>query len=168
MRLISEFNFTVKDIGAQKSKATGLRWRLVMEHGGKHVFLTMYSALFLQWGMLPNKVACASVLSHFSRVWRFATPWAVACQAPLSMWILQARILEWAAISSSRRSSDPGIKPTSLASPVLAGDSLPLSHLGNSQYVNTHTYKIWITVLYTWNYHNVVNELYFNSKREMY
>ena len=45
--------------------------------------------------------------------------------------ILQARILEWAAISSSRRSSDPGIEPTSLASPVLAGDSLPLSHLGS-------------------------------------
>ena len=107
MRLISEFNFTVKDIGAQKSKATGLRWRLVMEHGGKHVFLTMYSALFLQWGMLPNKVACASVLSHFSRVWRFATPWAVARQAPLSMWILQARILEWVAIPPSRGSSQP-------------------------------------------------------------
>ena len=34
--------------------------------------------------------------------------------------IFQARILEWAAISYSRESSHPGIKHTSLASPVLA------------------------------------------------
>ena len=34
--------------------------------------------------------------------------------------ILQARILEWVAISSSRASSNPGIGPTSLISPALA------------------------------------------------
>ena len=34
--------------------------------------------------------------------------------------ILQARILEWVAMSSSRESSDPGIKPVSLMSPALA------------------------------------------------
>ena len=38
---------------------------------------------------------CAQSLS---RVRLFVTPWAVACQAPLSMGILQARILEWVAI----------------------------------------------------------------------
>ena len=36
-----------------------------------------------------------------------ATPWMVAHQAPLSMGILQARILEWVAMSSSRVSSQP-------------------------------------------------------------
>ena len=35
--------------------------------------------------------------------------------------ILQARILEWVAISFSRAFSHPGIKPTSLASSALAG-----------------------------------------------
>ena len=35
------------------------------------------------------------------------TPWTVACQAPLSMGILQARILEWVAMPSSRGSSQP-------------------------------------------------------------
>ena len=45
------------------------------------------------------------LLSH---VWLFATPWTVACQvAPLSMGILQVRILEWAAMPSSRESSQP-------------------------------------------------------------
>ena len=34
-------------------------------------------------------------------------PWAVAYQAPLSMGILQAGILEWVAISSPRGSSQP-------------------------------------------------------------
>ena len=47
---------------------------------------------------------CALSLSH---VWIFVTPWAVACQAPLSMGILQARILEWVAIPFSRSSSQP-------------------------------------------------------------
>ena len=42
-----------------------------------------------------------------SRVCFFATPWTIACQAPLSMWILQARILEWVAMPSSRGSSQP-------------------------------------------------------------
>ena len=48
-------------------------------------------------------------------------PMTVACKAPLSMAILQARILEWVAMPSSRRSSNPGIEPKSLKSPALAG-----------------------------------------------
>jgi len=41
-----------------------------------------------------------------ARSWlTLVTPWTVACQAPLSTVILQARILEWAAMPSSRGSS---------------------------------------------------------------
>ena len=58
--------------------------------------------------------------SHFSHVQLFATPWTVTCQAPVHG-ILQARILEWAAISFSRDLPDPGIEPTSLLSLALAG-----------------------------------------------
>ena len=36
-----------------------------------------------------------------------ATPWTVVCQAPLSVGIFQARILEWVSIPSSRGSSQP-------------------------------------------------------------
>ena len=43
----------------------------------------------------------------FSQVWLFVTPWTVARQAPLSMGILLARILEWVAIPISRGSSQP-------------------------------------------------------------
>ena len=42
------------------------------------------------------------VLSRFSHVWLCATLWTVAHQASLSMGILQARILKWVAMPSSR------------------------------------------------------------------
>ena len=42
---------------------------------------------------------------RFSHVQLFVTPWTVACQALLSMGILQARILEWIVMPSSRGSS---------------------------------------------------------------
>ena len=42
-----------------------------------------------------------------SRVWIFVTPWSVAHEAPLSVGILQARILEWVAIPFSRGCFQP-------------------------------------------------------------
>ena len=39
----------------------------------------------------------------------FVTPWFVACQALLSMGILQTRILEWVAMPSSNRSFQPRV-----------------------------------------------------------
>ena len=53
---------------------------------------------------LGIKGACCAVLNP---VRLFAPPWTVACQAPLSMGILQVRIQEWLAIPSSRGSSQP-------------------------------------------------------------
>ena len=41
-------------------------------------------------------MCCAQSLN---RIRLFATPWTVACQVPLSMGILRARILEWVAIA---------------------------------------------------------------------
>ena len=45
------------------------------------------------------------LLSRFSRVQLCATPWTVACQAPLSNGISQTRIEECVAIAFSRESS---------------------------------------------------------------
>ena len=73
---------------------------------------------------------CYAVLSHFSCIRLFAMLWTVACQAPLSIGILQARILEWIAMPSSR-----GIFPTQGSNPQLLhllhweAGSLPLTHL---------------------------------------
>ena len=47
------------------------------------------------------------LLSHFTRARLCATPWAVARQAPLSVGILQARLLVWVVMPSSKESSQP-------------------------------------------------------------
>ena len=47
------------------------------------------------------------VLSRFSHVQLFATPWTVAQQTPLSMGFSRQEILEWDAMPSSRGSSRP-------------------------------------------------------------
>ena len=57
---------------------------------------------YLGEGSSPS---CA-VLSH-SVMSDSVTPWTVARQAPLSVGIFQARILEWVALPSSRASSQP-------------------------------------------------------------
>ena len=57
------------------------------------------------------------VVSSLSLVQLFETPWTMACQAPLSTGILQARRLEWVAMPSSRGSSQP-------RSPELQADAL--------------------------------------------
>ena len=49
----------------------------------------------------PPLASLAWVLSHFSYVRLSATLWIVAPQALLSMGFLQARILEWIAVSIS-------------------------------------------------------------------
>ena len=49
------------------------------------------------------------------------TLWTVVCQAPLSIWILQARILERVAMPSSGDPSNPEIESVSLKSLALAG-----------------------------------------------
>ena len=56
------------------------------------------------WSCVPSLLFVCLVTQS---VRRFVTPWTVAHQAPLSVGILQARILEWLAMASSRGSSPP-------------------------------------------------------------
>jgi len=55
---------------------------------------------------LDIQMSTLHVCCHFSRVRLFATPWTVACQAPVHG-ILQARILEWVALPFPRGSFWP-------------------------------------------------------------
>ena len=57
--------------------------------------------------------------------------------------ILQARILEWIAMPSSRDLLDPGMEPMSLVSPALAGEFFTASTTWETLYIcqnlqNTH------------------------------
>ena len=77
-------------------------------------FLSFISLVSLSPSLLPTCLSftniqcavlcCASLLS---RVHLFVTPWTIARQAPLSMGILLASILEQAAMPPSRGSSQP-------------------------------------------------------------
>ena len=58
----------------------------------------------------------------------------VACQAPLSMGILQARIPEWVVISFSKGLSSSGIGPRA---PALQTDSLPTEIRGKPKLEGT-------------------------------
>ena len=57
-----------------------------------------------------------------SHVWFFATPWSVACQAPLSMEFSRQEYWSGLPRPSPGNLPDPGIEPRS---PTLQADSLP-------------------------------------------
>ena len=73
------------------------------------------------------------VLSHSVVSDSFVTAWTVAHQAPLSMAILQARILEWVAMPSPGDLPDPGTEPRS---PTLQADALLSEPSGKSALSN--------------------------------
>ena len=104
-------------------------WFIWPELGPKHWLFPRFLEWWWDWEPLQSKVLVseraglkipnpgtytyflwiplmlAYMLSHFSHVWFFATLWTLDCQVPLSMGILQARILEWVAMPSCRWSS---------------------------------------------------------------
>ena len=80
------------------------------------------------------------MLSRFSCVQLFATVWTVACQAPQSSGILQARILEWVAVPSSRGFSlTQGLNPR-----------LHCRHSLTTQPPGKTTIRIYISSSYYW------------------
>jgi len=63
--------------------------------------------------------------------------------------IFQVGILEWAAISFSRRSPHPGIGLVSLVSPALAGRFFTTVPLGKHMCIspNTFIFRVWFLML---------------------
>ena len=61
---------------------------------------------------------CACILSHFSSVQLFAMVWTVACQGPLSMGLSRQEYWSGLPCPPPRDLSNPGIKLTSLTSPI--------------------------------------------------
>ena len=85
---------------------------------------------------------CAQSLSH---VQLLATPWIISHQAPLSMGFSRQEYKSGLPFPPPGVLLDPWIKPRSHLFPALAGDSLPLCHLGSPpnthiSYIHKHTY----------------------------
>ena len=70
------------------------------------------------------------MLSVFNHVLLFATPRTVACQTPLSMAFSRQEFWSGLLCPPSGDLPDPGIEPTSLMSPPLAGRFFPLAPPG--------------------------------------
>ena len=64
---------------------------------------------------------CVFVLSYFSHVWLFVTPWTVVLQAPLSMGFSRQEYWSGLLFPSSGDLLNPGIELVCLMSPALAG-----------------------------------------------
>ena len=86
----------------------------------------------------PNYVLVMCVFSC-SVVSNSLWPQMVAHQAPLSVGILQARMLEWVAMPSSRGSFHPGIKHRS---PALQAESLPAELPEKPCFTHRTTYTV--------------------------
>ena len=71
------------------------------------------------------------ILSHFSQVQLFATPWTIAHQAPLSMGFSRQEYRSGLPCPPQGDLLNPGIKPMSPAAPALQADSLLLHHWGS-------------------------------------
>ena len=98
-----------------------------------------------------------NLLSH---VWLFATPWTVACQAPLSMGF--SRQWYWSSLPflPPRDLPDPGTEPKS---PALQADSLPSKLQGKPKIKITYTKKKWClththTHTHTMNYYSAIKK----------
>ena len=74
---------------------------------------------------------CVCVLSRFSCVWLFATPWMIACQTPLFMGFSRQEYWSGLPCPPPGDLPCPGTKPVSPVSPALQVDSLLLSLLGS-------------------------------------
>ena len=79
----------------------------------------------IQFQILINCSAC--MISHFSCVWLFVTPWTAAHQAPLSMEFSRQEYWNGLPCPLPGDLPDSGIEFTSPVSPALQADSLLLS-----------------------------------------
>ena len=113
------------------------RMLLVVERFGSHlIYLHLVSVLGPRDESSPhflsrNLPLRARVLSHFSHVQLFATPWTVARQAPLSMGFSRQEYWSELSFPSLGDLPNPGIEPGSLP---LQADSLPSKPPGKPTY----------------------------------
>ena len=78
---------------------------------------------------------CLYVFSRFSHVGLFVIPWTAACQALLSMRFSRQEYWSRLPCPSPEDLPNPGIKPTSPASPSLAGRFFTTSANREAHYV---------------------------------
>ena len=86
------------------------------------------------------------MLSHFSPVRFFATPWTVACQAPLSMGFSRQKFWSGLPYPLPGDFPNPGIKPMSLTFPALGGGFFTTSTTWETPSKKKKQLDVWRTL----------------------
>ena len=80
---------------------------------------------------LPGPYYVDIVVQFLSHVWLLVIPWTVACRAPLSVGFPRQEYWSGLPCLPPGDLPDPGVKPLSLLSPVLAGGFYTTGKNGN-------------------------------------
>ena len=82
--------------------------------------------------VLPNKASVCVLGKVLQLCPTLATPWTVACQAPLSMGFSRQEYWSGLQYPAPGDFPDPGLKPVAPVAPTLQTGSLLISHWGNT------------------------------------
>ena len=85
----------------------------------------------MPWAQISNQ--CVQSTSY---VWFFVTTWTVACQGPISMQFPRQDYWSRLSLLSAGNLPNPGIEPTSLTSPALAGGFFTIEPRVSTYYRN--------------------------------
>ena len=91
----------------------------------------------IYWTFLLS-ILFACMLKHFSRVQFFVIPWAIACQATLSMGFFRQEYWSGLPCPPPGDPLKPGNEPMSPESPALQVDSLPIEPPGKPLSILSH------------------------------
>ena len=106
--------------GEEQSWRTNTTWlQDLLQSNSNRYSVILINRSMQQIRETRNRPAC--VLSHFNRVRLFATLWSVARQASLSMGFSTQEYWSGLPRSPPGNLPNPGIEPSSLMSPALAG-----------------------------------------------
>ena len=90
-----------------------------MDHGTLTLYFPEEQCFLTCYFIVCSNLACECVLSQFSCVRLYATPWTVTCQGPLSMGFSNKESWSGLPCPSPEDLPNPGIEPTSLKSSAL-------------------------------------------------
>ena len=96
----------------------------------------MIASMNQYWWESITELFCAQLLCCG---WLFAAPWTVARQAPLSMGILQVRILKWLPCPPPGDLPDPGTEPSTFHKSVFASFMAPSLYLLSNPLIQSDT-----------------------------
>ena len=120
-----------------------IQWKIIQPLKGMKCMLQYESWKYCaKWNKWDTRLHIVCVLSHFSHVGFLATPWTVAYQTSLSMGFSRQEYWSGLPFPPPGDLPNPGIKPASLSSPILAGRFFTTSTTWESESHSVMSYSV--------------------------